>query len=381
MILITSAIFGLMVIGATLAAVPYLILMERKVAAYIQDRIGPNRVGPRGLLLPVADGIKIFFKENFVPGEANRFLFFLGPSLTMRGAMAVMAVIPFGGVLTIYGYKIPIQIAPGLDVGIVFAVLIGIGSIYGIIIGGWASNSKYSFYGAVRAVSLILSYEIPLGVCLLAVFVMFRDLRLEEAVRMQMQNGWLILYQPGVFLIMFIATLGELSRLPFDVAEAEQELVAGYHTEYSSMEFGLFFLGEYAHMIATSALLATIFWGGWHFPYLTPDVEGGIGQTILKLVMISAKMVVLIFFYMWVRWTLPRYRFDQVLRVGWQWLLPMSLALLVITGIFVYFQIAWTFWMTLANVGVLGIGFVGSLIQENKRPWKSETLSTLPNRS
>ncbi len=381
MLILTSTIFGLIVIGATLGAVPYLILVERKVSAYIQDRVGPNRVGPHGIFQPVADGIKIFFKENFVPAEANRLLFFLGPALTMLGAMAVMAVIPFGGIWMLRGYHIPIQIAPGLDVGVVYAVLIGIGSIYGIIIGGWASNNKYSFYGAFRAVALILSYEIPLGVCVLCVFVLVQDLRLEVAVRQQMLNGWIFFYQPAVFIVMFIATLGELSRLPFDVAEAEQELVAGYHTEYSSMEFGLFFLGEYAHMIATSALLVTIFFGGWHLPYLTPHMEGGFWQTILKLTIMVAKMAVLIFIYMWVRWTLPRYRFDQIINVGWNWLLPMSLALLLLTGIFVYFGIAWTFWMTLANIAVLVAVFLWSIVKEGKSQWKRRTLSASPRLS
>jgi NADH-quinone oxidoreductase subunit H len=358
MFLIGSAIFGILLLAATVGAVPFLVLMERKVSAYIQDRIGPNRVGPRGLFQPVADGLKLLFKESFIPAEANLFLFFLGPALAMFSALAIMAVIPFGGILAIAGYKFPLQIAPNLDIGILYFIMVSIGSVYGIIIGGWACNNKYSFYGALRSVAQILSYEIPLGVCILTVFLLVSDLRLEVVVQRQLHIGWLILYQPAVFLVMLVCIFAELNRLPFDTPEAEQELVAGFHTEYSAMEFGLFFLGEYAHMIAGSALLATLFFGGWHLPYLTPGPEGGIPQTILKLIIISAKIFVMIFIFMWARWTLPRFRFDQSLRLGWKALLPLALVLLVLTAILTYFGLARTYWMTLANIAVL-IGAYG----------------------
>ncbi len=379
MFLIGSAIFGILLLAATVGAVPFLVLMERKVSAYIQDRIGPNRVGPRGLFQPIADGIKLLFKENFIPADANLILFFLGPALAMFSALAVMAVIPFGGILTIAGWKIPIQIAPNLDIGIIYFLMVSIGSVYGIIIGGWACNNKYSFYGALRGVAQILSYEIPLGLCILSVFLLISDLRLEEVVRQQVQTGWLILYQPAVFLVMLACTFAELNRLPFDTPEAEQELVAGFHTEYSSMEFGLYFLGEYAHLIAGCALLATLFFGGWHLPYLTPGPEGGIMQTILKLIIISAKIFVLIFVFMWARWTLPRFRFDQSLRLGWKALLPLALVLLVITGIFAYFGLARTYWMTLANIGVLAGAYGWSWLTESKNLWKKKTSFTSPN--
>jgi len=381
MSLLASAILGLIVIGATLGAVPYLILLERKVAAYVQDRLGPNRVGPRGIFQPIADGLKIFFKEHFIPGQANRFLFILGPSLSMLSAMAVLAVIPFAGVLTLprWDLKIPIQIVPNLDIGIIYVVFVAIGSVYGTILGGWASNNKYSFYGALRSVSQILCYEIPLGLCLLAAFLIFADLRLERAVLWQTQHGWLVIYQPVLFGIMAVCTFAETNRLPFDTPEAEQELVAGYHTEYSSMEFGLFFLGEYAHLIAAAALLVTVFFGGWHFPYLTPGVEGSVIQTLVKLAVFSAKVLAVIFVFMWVRWTLPRFRFDQSLRVGWQLLLPLALALLVVTTVLAWFGLAGTIWMTLANVGVLA-GTYGWFVLKDWI-WTKKISSTSMHRS
>jgi NADH-quinone oxidoreductase subunit H len=376
MILITSTIFGVIVIAATLGAVTFLILIERKVAAYIQDRIGPNRVGPRGLLQTVADAIKLLFKEDFIPAEADKFLFFLGPSLVMLSAMLIMAAIPFGGRWQIDGWKqsIPLQIVPGLDVGIVYVVTVAIGAVYGVLLGGWASNNKYAFFGSLRAVAQILSYEIPLGVCLLCVFLLVSDLRLETVVHRQMETGWhwLVFYQPAVFFIMLVTVFAETNRLPFDTPEAEQEIVAGYHTEFSSMEFGMYFLGEYAHLIASSALLVTLFLGGWHFPGLTPDVVGGLGQTILKLFVFSVKTVVMILIFMWARWTLPRFRFDQILRLGWTGLLPLSLILLAITGVFTYFGLAWTVWMTLANIGVLAGALAWS--------WLAEQRSTPPTR-
>jgi len=365
MSLIASAIVGILIIGAVLTTVPFLIWIERKIAAYSQNRLGPNRVGPRGILQAVADGIKILAKENFIPAQAGRGLFYLAPILTMFGALAVLAVIPFGGILTLahWNLKVPIQVAPGLDVGIVFIVMIASASVYGIILGGWSANNKYSFYGALRSAAQILSYEVPLGLCLLAMILMAGDLKLETFISQQLAHSWLIFYQPGVFLIMLVCAFAETNRLPFDTPEAEQELVAGYHTEYSSMEFGLFFLGEYTHIIADSALIVTLFLGGWHLPFLITAVEGSLAQTLLKLIIFSAKIALLIFFFMWVRWTLPRFRFDQILRLTWIGLTPLTLLLLSATSILVFLRLNWTFWMPLANILILAVLYLSALMQ------------------
>ncbi len=365
MSLIASAIVGILIIGAVLTTVPFLIWIERKIAAYSQNRLGPNRVGPRGILQAVADGIKILAKENFIPAQAGRGLFYLAPILTMFGALAVLAVIPFGGILTLahWNLKVPIQVAPGLDVGIVFIVMIASASVYGIILGGWSANNKYSFYGALRSAAQILSYEVPLGLCLLAMILMAGDLKLETFISQQLAHSWLIFYQPGVFLIMLVCAFAETNRLPFDTPEAEQELVAGYHTEYSSMEFGLFFLGEYTHIIADSALIVTLFLGGWHLPFLITAVEGSLAQTLLKLIIFSAKIALLIFVFMWVRWTLPRFRFDQILRLTWIGLTPLTLLLLSATSILVFLRLNWTFWMPLANILILAVLYLSALMQ------------------
>lgn len=363
--LIASTILAILVLGVTLVGVALLILMERKVAAYIQDRIGPNRVGPRGLFQPIADGLKLFFKEDLIPGGADRVLFVLAPALTMFAAMATLAIIPFGGVLTLPGWEreIPIQIAPGLDIGILFIVMISTCGVYGVVLGGWSSNSKYSFYGAIRAVAQMLSYEVPLGLTLLSVILLAGELRPEAIVERQLQHGWLVIYHPGVFLVMFVCILAEANRVPFDLPETEQELVGGYHTEYSSMKFAMFFMGEYAHIIAASALMVTLFFGGWHLPYLTPTVEGGIGQTILKLSIFAVKVFLMIFVFMWVRWTLPRFRFDQLLRLGWCALLPLAISLFCVTGVVVYFRRGNTLWMTAANLAVLASAYGFSYIK------------------
>jgi NADH-quinone oxidoreductase subunit H len=267
------------------------------------------------------------------------------------------------------------QIAPGLDIGIIFLVMMATGGVYGIVIGGWASNNKYSFFGGLRSVAQMLSYEVPFGLCLLCMVLMTGNLRLEVVVEKQLQFGWFILYQPITFILMFVCALAECNRLPFDTPEAEQELVVGYHTEYSSMEFGMFFLGEYAHIIASSALLSTLFLGGWHFPMLTPAVEGGIFQTIIKLAVISAKIFVFIFVFMLARWTLPRFRFDQTLRIGWLGLVPMSMSLVILTGVMTYLKLERTVWMTLANIGVVVAAYlVGWLVMLTKKKLPEEAV-------
>ncbi|NLX06529.1 MAG: NADH-quinone oxidoreductase subunit NuoH [Phycisphaerae bacterium] len=366
--LVSSVVLAIVVVAVTMGSLPFLILMERKVAAYIQDRLGPNRVGPWGLLQSFADGLKIFLKEEVIPGKADGPLFVLAPALAMFGAMATLAIIPFGGVLRVPWLESPVavQIAPGLDIGVLYVVMIATASVYGIILGGWASNSKYPFFGALRGASQMLSYEAPLGLALLSVVLLAGDLRPEAIVARQAAEGWFILYQPAVFLVFLICAFAEANRLPFDLPESEQELVGGFHTEYSSMKFAMFFLGEYSHLIGSSALLVTLFLGGWHLPYLTPAVEGGIGQTLLKAAIFSGKVVVMIFVFMWVRWTLPRFRFDQLLRYGWCGLLPASLVLLCVSGVLAYLGLARTVWMLVGNVAVL-VGVYGWMYLKESR--------------
>lgn len=360
--IIAQAILAVIVLVAALLGVAALILMERKVAAYIQDRLGPNRVGPGGILQPFADGLKLFIKEDIIPGAADRALFVLAPALVMFGALAILAIIPFGGVLKLPGVEtsIPIQIAPGLDIGVLYVVMIATAGVYGIVLGGWSSNSKYPFYGALRSVAQMLSYEVPMGLALLSVVLLAGDLRPEVIVERQVRDGWFVLYNPGMFLVMLICAFAETNRLPFDLPETEQELVGGYHTEYSSMKFAMFYMGEYVHIIAASALMVTLFFGGWHLPYLTPAVEGGIGQTLLKLIIFAGKVLMMIFLFMWVRWTLPRFRFDQLLRLGWCSLVPLALLLLSVTGVLVYLHLGNTVWMTVGSVSVLALAYAVS---------------------
>jgi NADH-quinone oxidoreductase subunit H len=322
---------SLFILCLTVAA--YSTWAERKVASIMQDRIGPNRAGPWGLLQPLADGGKFFFKEDFTPKNAEKFLFTLAPGLMMFISLITCSIIPWGKSLSFDGVSFPIQVA-SVDVGVLFLVgMVSIG-VYGIMIGGWASNNKYSLMGAIRASSQMISYELAMGLSLLAIVMMSNSLDLK--VITDAQSGWHgmqwnVLYQPVAFLIFFITALAECNRAPFDLPECETELVGGFHTEYSSMKLGLFLFAEYVNMFISSALIVTLFFGGYNFPGMDMiSDENTIG--ILSIVAFLLKTFTFIFIFMWVRWTLPRFRYDQLMHLGWKILIPIALINLLVTG-------------------------------------------------
>jgi NADH-quinone oxidoreductase subunit H len=315
------------VLGVLLGIDAYLILLERKVAAYMQDRLGPNRVGPFGLLQPIADGLKFLLKEDLIPDRADKVLYLAAPSIAVMTALLAFAVVPFGPTsLAPDADAYQFVIAPRVDVGVVLIFAITSLTVYAIILGGWSSNNKYSLIGALRSSAQLVSYEIPMGMSVLGVVVLTGSLNLERIIAHQTIAGWNIFFQPVGFLLFMISAFAECNRLPFDLPEAEQELVGGYHTEYSALKFGMFFLGEYTHMITTSFLMAVIFLGGWHFPGIP---ETGWLAIVLQLAVLWAKATLFILFYMFVRWTLPRFRFDQLMALAWRGLIPLALANLV----------------------------------------------------
>jgi len=333
--LIYKLILCVIVFVISLGMAAYMTWGERKLAAILQDRVGPDRAGPLGLLQPIADGIKMFMKEEMLPERSNRFLFILGPCLFMITACMTGAVIPWGSGITIDGVLYPMQIT---DINIGLLYLLGVVSIgvYGIMIGGWASNNKYSLLGALRASSQMISYEVAMGLALIALVMMTGTLSLGEISRQQDAGLANVVYQPLGFLIFIICAFAETNRAPFDLPECESELVGGYHTEYSSMKRGLFLFAEYINMFISSAVMATLYWGGYNFPFQHELGLEGNTLAILQTVALFAKIVIFIFIFMWVRWTLPRFRYDQLMHLGWRVLLPLSLANIFITGIVMY---------------------------------------------
>jgi NADH-quinone oxidoreductase subunit H len=332
------------VMGAMLTVCAYLIYVERKIAAWIQDRIGPNRVGPFGLLQPLADGLKFLFKEDIIPDRVDKLLYVLAPAIAVTTALLAFAVVPFGPTtappppgssaeaIQQYDETYQFVIAPGVNIGIVFVFAVTSLTVYAIILGGWASNSKYSFLGALRSSAQLISYEIPMGMSVLGVVLLAGSLNLEEIIDRQARGGiwaWNIWYQPLAFVLFLTSVLAECNRLPFDLPEAEQELIGGYHTEYSALKFGMFFLGEYTHVVTTSFLVVILFFAGWDFPGIS--AVGGLGGMIVKLVIFLLKMSSFIVFYMLLRWTLPRFRFDQLMGLAWKVMIPLALVNLVCT--------------------------------------------------
>jgi len=310
---------SIVVFVALLLTVAYLTLLERKVVARIQVRVGPTRVGPAGLLQPIADGIKLLLKEDIVPMEADRHIYILAPALSLAAAFATFAVIPFGDVIQIFGRRISLAIAD-VNVGILYVFAISSIGIYGIIFGAWASNSKYPLIGGLRSAAQMVSYELCLAFSVIGVLMIAGSMSLSDVVEGQ-SRLWFFLLQPIGFLIFLIASFAEVNRLPFDLPEAENELVGGFHTEYSSMKFAMFFLGEYGNMVTASAMVTTLYLGGWHGPFLPP------------VAWFLIKVFVLLFFFVWVRGTLPRLRYDQLMKFGWKVLLPLSIANIIATGV------------------------------------------------
>lgn len=316
-ILLFAAKLGLVFfVILTLAA--YLVFAERKILAWVQDRCGPNRVGPFGLLQPLADLIKLLTKEDVVPAAADRWLFYLAPAMAAIPAIMIFSVIPFGADLTIYGHTVPLVVA-NLNVGLLFFLALSSIAVYGVAIGGWASNSKYSLLGGIRGLAQLISYELSMGLSLVPVVMLSRSFNLTDIVAAQQQMPFIV-YQPLAFIIFMISITAECKRIPFDLPEAEGELVAGFHSEYSGMRFGLFFVGEYINIIVLGGLASTFFLGGWHGPLLPP------------LVWFSLKTLAVAFFFIWMRGTLPRLRYDQLMQLGWKVLTPLALLNIVVTG-------------------------------------------------
>lgn len=324
--------FGLLKVACVLAVlfpmIAYSVMAERRIAAAIQGRIGPNRVGPWGLLQPLADGLKFLLKEDFTPSHVRKAYFWLAPAVAMIPAFLTVAVIPFGSNLG--GQDMVIA---DLNIGVLYTFGIVSLSVYGIVLAGYASNSKYPFLGGIRASAQMISYEIAMGMSVIPVFLLVGDLNLGKVIAYQADEAWLIFRQPLAFVIFLVAAFAETNRLPFDLPESETELVSGYHTEYGSMKFALFFLGEYAAMIAVSALMVTLFLGGWTLPFLGLDrpadsVFGG----LIHIGVFLAKVTLLMALFIWVRWMLPRFRYDQLMDLGWRRFLPLALANIVVTA-------------------------------------------------
>lgn len=326
------------VLGVVITTVAYVVLAERKVSAYIQNRLGPNRVGPWGLLQPLADGLKFILKEDVIPNHVNKAIYLVAPAAILIPALMGFAVVPFGDSLMVFGRKIELIIA-NVDIGVLYVLALSSLGVYGVVLGGWASNNKYALMGGIRASAQMISYELSLGLSLIGVLMISGTLRLTDIVNLQASTtyfgflpGWFLFTQPLACLVFIVSVFAETNRLPFDLPEAEQELVAGYHAEYSSMKFAMFFMAEYAHMITASALIATLFFGGWHLPGLDP-ADDSLGVSILKVLVFAVKTAFFLFVFIWVRWTVPRFRYDQVMRLGWKYLLPIALANVFVTGL------------------------------------------------
>jgi NADH-quinone oxidoreductase subunit H len=315
-------------------AVAALTLFERKIIAYMQVRLGPMRVGPWGLLQPIADPIKLLLKEDIIPAGADRWIFVLAPVISVISAFIVFAVIPFGPEINIFGKAIPLWITD-LNIGALYVLSISSVGVLGIILAGWASNSKYPLLGALRSAAQMVSYEVAMGFSIIGVLMLAGSLSLVNIVKAQQSSGvWYIFYQPVAFLLFFICGVAETNRAPFDLPEAESELVAGFHTEYSGFRFSLFFLAEYANMITVSAMAVTLFLGGWLRPF--PNVPWlGFLDIIPPLFWFIFKIIVFMYFYFWFRASWPRYRYDQLMKLGWQRLLPLAMANVIVTAILV----------------------------------------------
>ena len=322
-----KSILVIVLFAITLTIAAYSTYGERKIAAFLQDRLGPNRAGPFGLLQPLADGVKFFTKEDFMPNAAERWLYILAPGAFMFVACMTSAVIPWGTELTWFDKPVELQVTD-LNVGVLYILGFTSLGVYGIMIGGWASNNKYSLYGAIRASSQMISYELAMGVSLIAVVMMTGTLSLKEMAAQQAGINWNIWYQPLGFLIFFTCALAECNRAPFDLAECETELIGGYHTEYSSMKLGFFLFAEYINMFVACAVIATVYFGGYNFPGIEPGWLGG----LMGPMVLFAKIVFFIFTFMWIRWTLPRFRYDQLMRLGWKSLIPLSILNMLLTG-------------------------------------------------
>jgi NADH-quinone oxidoreductase subunit H len=358
------------VVGVLQGAVAYLVLVERKAAAYLQDRLGPNRVGPWGLFQPIADGLKFIFKEEIIPAGADKVLFLIAPVSILAAAMLAFATIPFGFFLPWFGAKsapIELTIAPNLDIGLLFVFAVSSLGVYGVVLGGWASNSKYSFLGGLRSSAQLISYEIPLGLAVIGVMLFSGSLRMETIIAEQARTGlWWCVVQPLAFVVFMISGCAECTRLPFDLPECEQELVAGYHSEYTGMKFGMFAFAEYLHMITVAFLTVILFFGGWHFwgvaPYnADPDSVTLVGA-VVRVVVMSVKVLLMIFFFMWIRWSWPRFRYDQLMDMAWKTMIPLGVLNLIVCAVCQEFLPGDRFLATLGRIALGWLAVIGCVV-------------------
>ncbi|MHC4833348.1 MAG: NADH-quinone oxidoreductase subunit NuoH [Planctomycetota bacterium] len=369
---ITGAVVIVVMLHVILGGCAYAILLERKLSAWMQDRVGPNRVGPKGLLQPIADGLKFILKEEYAPKGVDRAVFTLAPAFIMLPAMLGFVVIPWAGTLDLstlpfglaelFGgesWKVNL-IGADINIGVIFLLATASLGVYGVALGGWASNSKFSFLGGLRASAQMISYEIPMGLALLVVILMAGSVTPYGIVEAQRENGWFLLQQPIAAILFYVCMLAESNRTPFDLAEAESELVGGYHTEYSSMRFAMFFLAEYFHMITGAAFFAMLFLGGfsvnplpfgWDLP-----VEGGLGLMLVQFGVVLGKTFLMVAFAMAIRWTIPRFRFDQLMRLAWEGMIPLSLLVVLVTAVSVYLGLE--HWMWLGSIGCVVLVYV-----------------------
>jgi NADH-quinone oxidoreductase subunit H len=334
--LLEKLLLIVIIVSVSLVVAMYSTYAERKVAAVIQDRIGPNRAGPFGLLQPLADGLKLFMKEEIIPNTSSKFLFILGPCLAMLTAMMTSAVIPWGGTLDFFGRKVDLQIA---DINIGMLYIFGVVSlgVYGIMIGGWASNNKFSLMAALRGASQMISYELAMGLSLIALLMLTGSLSMKTIVLQQQESGiWNFFLQPLGFLIFIVCAFAECNRTPFDLPEAESELNFGYHQEYSSMKLGFYLFAEYINMFISSVVMATLFFGGYDIPFLDDAAKAaswGNWLVFAQIATLMAKVFFFIFLFMWVRWTIPRFRYDQLMNLGWKNMIPLALFNMLVTAV------------------------------------------------
>jgi NADH-quinone oxidoreductase subunit H len=362
------------VMGGILGTCMYLILLERKVSARMQDRIGPNRVGPWGLGQPIADGLKILLKEDPAPAQVDKILYRIAPFISVFTTLLAFSVVPFGPVSEAPRW-LRFIIAPQVDIGIVFIFAVTSLAVYAVILGGWASNNKYSALGSLRASAQVVSYEIPLGMSVLGVALLASSLNLEQILSRQAAGGisaWYVWYQPLACLIFFTSALAESNRLPFDLPECEQELVGGYHTEYGGLRFVMFFLGEYIHVVTISFLTVILFFGGWHLPWIATPESAYTGAWLIKIGVLLSKVGTVILIIMLIRWTIPRFRFDQLMGLAWKVLIPLAMANVVI--VMTVMQFGWNPWWLLvislalfSLAGVIGVNAKRAEIRRRPR--------------
>lgn len=323
-------------ISILLFVVTYLVYFERKISAWIQDRIGPNRVGPAGLLQSPADVLKLFFKEDIVPQAATKFVHSLAPVISLTIAMSTYAVIPFGPEITLFGYKVRLIVAD-VDIGILFILAFTSIGVYGLTLSGWGSNNKYSLLGGLRSSAQMISYELSMGLSVIGVLLISGSLRIYDIINHQQGWMWNAFIQPIGFITFVVSAFAETNRLPFDLPEAEPELVGGYHTEYSSLKFAMFFLAEYANMIIASCLIAALYLGGWHIPFINSSSLSEGWLPLISVFIFLLKVCLILFFFIWVRWSIPRFRYDQLMNLGWKIMFPLSLVNIAWVTILVYF--------------------------------------------